>query len=99
MSDYEKVIRKADQLADEFEALKPKIDKVLFYLEDDPTTNSKGLISRLAEVENRLSDMVTQNKIDKGKKTVYFFIGGAIIWLIANFDKIVKLFSSVQIKH
>lgn len=98
MNDYEKVINKADKLTEDFDALKAKFDKVLFYLEDDDKTNTKGLISRLAAVEGQLGEMITKNQIDKGRKSVYFVIGGAIIWLISNFDKVVKLFTSIEIK-
>ena len=98
MSDYNEIIKKADKLTDDFDALKAKFDKVLFYLEDDDKTNTKGLISRLSKVENQLNEMVTKNQIDKGKKSVYFVIGGGLIWLISNFDKVVKLFTSIEIK-
>lgn len=98
MSDYEKVINKADKLSEDFDALKAKFDKVLFYLEDDAKTNTKGLISRLAAVEHQLGEMITKSQIDKGKKSVYFVIGGALIWLISNFDKVVKLFTSIEVK-
>ena len=98
MSDYEKIINKADKLDEDFDALKAKFDKVLFYLEDDNKTNTKGLISRLAAVESQLSDMVTKSQIDKGKKSVYYVLGGAVIWLIANFDKVIKFFSSIEVK-
>lgn len=98
MSDYEKVIEKADKLTDDFDALKAKFDKVLFYLEDDDKTNTKGFISRLTKVENQLNEMVTKSQIDKGKKSVYYVLGGAVIWLIANFDKVIKFFGSIEIK-
>lgn len=98
MSDYNEVIKKADRLTDDFEALKAKFDKVLFYLEDDDKTNTKGLISRLATVETQLNNMITKSQIDKGKKSVYYVLGGAVIWLIANLDKVIKFFSSIEIK-
>ena len=98
MSDYNEIIKKADKLTDDFDALKAKFDKVLFYLEDDDKTNTKGLISRLSKVENQLNEMVTKSQIDKGKKSVYYVLGGAVIWLIANFDKVIKFFGSIEIK-
>ena len=79
MSDYNEIIKKADKLTDDFDALKAKFDKVLFYLEDDDKTNTKGLISRLSKVENQLNEMVTKSQIDKGKKSVYYVLGGAVI--------------------
>ena len=99
MSDFDQVISKADKLNKDFEELKPKIEKMLFYLEDDPATNTKGLISRLTSVEKQLSDMLTETRIDKGKKSTYFFIGGVVIWLISNLDKLVAFFGSVSIKQ
>jgi len=99
MSDYKKVIINAEKLNKDFEELKPKIEKMLFYLEDDPATNSKGLISRLTSVEKQLADMLTESKIDKGKKSTYFFIGGVVIWIITNFEKVLSFFGSVNIKQ
>lgn len=99
MSDFDQVISKADKLNKDFEELKPKIEKMLFYLEDDPATNTKGLISRLTSVEKQLSDMLTESKIDKGKKSTYFFIGGVVIWIITNFEKVLSFFGSVSIKQ
>lgn len=99
MSDFDQVISKADKLNKDFEELKPKIEKMLFYLEDDPATNTKGLISRLTSVEKQLADMLTESKIDKGKKSTYFFIGGVVIWIITNFEKVLSFFGSVSIKQ
>lgn len=99
MSDFDQVISKADKLNKDFEELKPKIEKMLFYLEDDPATNTKGLISRLTSVEKQLSDMLTESKIDKGKKSTYFFIGAVVIWIITNFEKVLSFFGSVSIKQ
>lgn len=99
MSNYQEIINKSDQLNKDFEALKPKIDKMLFYLEDDAATNSKGLISRLTTVEKQLAEMLTENKIDKGKKSTYFFIGGVVIWIITNLEKVLSFFGSVNIKQ
>lgn len=99
MSDFDQVISKADKLNKDFEELKPKIEKMLFYLEDDPATNGKGLISRLTSVEKQLADMLTESKIDKGKKSTYFFIGGVVIWIITNFEKVLSFFGSVSIKQ
>lgn len=98
MERFQEVINKADKLANEFDTLKAKFDKMLFYLEDDPTTNTKGLISRLSSVEEKLSSMETKAQIDKGKQGVYFVVGGAILWLILNFDKVISFFNSIQIK-
>ena len=99
MSEYEKVISNANKLNKDFEELKPKIEKMLFYLEDDPATNSKGLISRLSSVEKQLVEMLTESKIDKGKKSTYFFIGGVVIWIITNLEKVLSFFGSVNIKQ
>lgn len=99
MSSFEEVIKKTEQLNQDFESIKPKIDKMLFYLEDDATTNTQGLISRLTKVEKRIDELLTENKIDKGKKSTYFFIGGAVIWLISNLDKLINFFSTVTPKN
>ena len=98
MSDVQKVIDKADKLSEEFELLKTKLDKVIFHLEDDATTGTKGLISRLTAVEKALTDIDTKAQVEKGRRGVYYVSGGALIWIIANFDKVISFFSRIEIK-
>lgn len=88
---------KADKLSQDVEQLTKQLDRVLMYMEDDEKTGHRGFVSRLASVELRLDALETIEKISKGKKSVYFFLGSAvvsiIIGIIKSFDSIVKLFN------
>lgn len=83
-----KVIDKADTLSKEFQAVVKKMDRVLFYLEDDDKTGQKGIISRLSDLEEKVRVLNIDKKINAGKMAVYVSIGSALLWLITNFDKI-----------
>jgi len=89
-SEAQKAIEKADRLSAEFDELVKKMDRVLFYLEDDSATGQRGFISRLSALEDRLKDMETLDKINKGKKSVWIFIGGGISAFLINADKIIN---------
>lgn len=85
----QRAIEKADALSKDFENLVKQMDRVLLYLEDDPKTGSKGFISRLTSLEERLATIETLDKINKGKKSVWLFIGGGVSALLLNADKII----------
>lgn len=85
----QRAIDKANRLSAEFDEMVKKMDRVLFYLEDDPTTGQKGFVSRLSSLEARLSNMETLDKINKGKKSVWLFIGSGATALLLNADKLI----------
>lgn len=88
--DAEKVMQKADALSKDFERLVKNVDRILFYMEDDPATNKKGLISRFESLEVRVSSMETLDKIKKGKKSVWVLIGSGITAILLNADKLIS---------
>lgn len=68
-----------------FGEMRKDVTKILFYLESDKTTNQKGLVERVKEIEGKLDELVVENKILKAKAATYGVIGGALlsglIWL------------------
>ena len=97
MSNYEEVIKKADQLSEEFNLFKSKLEKMLFYLEDDNKTGQKGIISRVSDLEDKVRDLNTDKKVNAGKLAVYVSVGGAILWIIKNFEKITSFIKKLSV--
>lgn len=90
---------KSDRLALEFDNhvsklkdFEKKLDRVLFLLDDDAKTGSLGVVRQThkntVEIENIKSDIKSKRAEDKGKKSVYIFIGGIITFIAANIDDI-----------
>lgn len=90
---------KADRLALEFNNhvaklnnFEKKLDRVLFLLDDDAKTGSLGVVRQAhknaVEIENIKNDIKTKRAEDKGKKSVYIFIGGIITFIAANIGNI-----------
>ena len=72
------------------EALTKKVDKLLFYLESDPTTNSKGLVESLGLLNNRVGVLEDDKKKLNAKVTVIASIGGFLFLVIKElWNKIV----------
>ena len=67
----------------QIDVVEKKLDKILFYLLDDPDTNSKGIVSTVKENQSRLDTMDTDIKVKKGKITILSMVGGGVISLIA----------------
>lgn len=65
-----------------------KIDRILFYLLDDPETDSKGLVSQTKELTDKVSKIETDEKVKRGKVAAITVVGSglltAIIWVIEN---------------
>jgi len=91
----QKAIDKANRLSSEFDEMVKKMDRVLFYLEDDAATGQKGFVSRLSALEERLSNMETLDKINKGKKSVWLFIGSGATAILLNADKLITAFNKL----
>lgn len=74
---------------EEFKELSNKIDRVLTYLEDDPSTGRKGIYHRIEVLDKKVVDLETINKITAAQKAVYVFVGGLIfsvsLWLYNHF--------------
>ena len=67
----------------QIDTVEKKLDKILFYLLDDPETDSKGVISTVNDNKKRLDVFDTTNKVKAGQVTVLSMVGGAAISLIA----------------
>lgn len=76
----------------EVRALSKKLDRVLYILENDDSTNEKGLVATVADNEDMLRGFIAQYKIDKAieardKKwyATIFGIAGGILATIGKF--------------
>ena len=59
--------------------LKQGLSRVLFILESDQTTNSKGLVETVRNIEQDIDEIKTQNKVDKARIATYGVFGGAFL--------------------
>lgn len=69
-----------DMAEERMEIVEKKLDKILFYLESDKTTNQKGLVERLSLLQEKVNDLLKREEIYKGKATVWGIVGGAILY-------------------
>ena len=79
--------------SDEKQALKQmddKVTKILFHLESDPRTNTKGLVEKFGIMEGQIQDLLTREKVYKAKAGVYGVFGGAILMVVK--ELIFKIF-------
>lgn len=68
----------AEQKRD-FEALTVNVKRILYILESDSRTNTKGLVEIVHDTEKRLNNIEISNKQLKSKVATYGVIGGSII--------------------
>jgi hypothetical protein len=66
------------EVLQKLELLEKNTTRILFYLNDDPKTNHKGIPSRLDEHEGRIKDLETDNVILKTEKRTAKYVAGAI---------------------
>ena len=63
--------------------------RILSYLENDPTTGSKGLVERTKDLEQIVSNIQTDEKVKRGKLAGVAIVGSAVvsvlIWVIKEF--------------
>ena len=66
-----------------------KIDKILFYLLDDPDTGSKGLVSKSNDMEEKIQNIETNEKIKRAKTAGMTIVGSGVltglIWVLERF--------------
>ena len=56
-----------------------KVGKILFYMESDTSTNQKGLVEKVSDIEKTINSMQMQTfKVG----AVFGVIGGGIGWLL-----------------
>ena len=59
--------------------LNEKVTKILFYLESDSSTNQKGLVEKVSDIEQTINKMEMQTfKVG----AVFGVIGGGVGWLL-----------------
>lgn len=63
----------------EFETLTSNVERILYILESDSKTNTKGLVELVHNSEHRLNKMELENKQLKSRIGTYGVIGGSII--------------------
>ena len=56
--------------------------KILFHLESDGSTNTKGLIESHYDMEKRLRLLELERKVEKVRSGIYGILGGAIIVVV-----------------
>lgn len=61
---------------------KAQTDRILSYLENDPTTNQKGLVDDFYLLKDEVKDIVIKEKISLGIKTFLIGLGSFIAFLI-----------------
>ena len=93
--EVEKVIQKADELSDQ-------VNRLLFYMEDDPKTGQKGFISRLYYVEQQLDKLDQERSYQRGEKAakiaIYTGIGLAVTWILTNVGNFIDFVFSLTNK-
>lgn len=62
--------------------LDEKVTKILFHLESDPRTNTKGLVEKFGIMEAQISDLLTREKVYKAKATAWGAVGGFILIIL-----------------
>jgi len=71
--------------------LEQKVDRILFYLESDRTTNQEGLVEKVNRIDRIQSDMLTREKTFKAKVSgialVLTVLFNVAIWLFNKFIK------------
>ena len=59
-----------------------KLNRILFLMEDDPTTQSVGFIARLTHIDTKINDILVREKVYKAKATVWGMVGASIISVV-----------------
>lgn len=67
-----------EKLNSKYESLDKKVDKILFYLENDNKTNKKGLVQQVTELKTDIDEIKTKERVKIGKVGVISSILGAI---------------------
>lgn len=62
-----------------------KLDRILYILENDPTTNRKGLVEQVANMQNDVHSLLDWKKEITIKAGIFGFIGGIVMTIAAWF--------------
>lgn len=71
-----------------FSALDKRLDRVLYILESDPKTNEKGLVETVNSIKKYVDVIKLEKAEEKGKATVWGFVGGFIVTTVIWVGKI-----------
>lgn len=72
--------------------LEEKVDKILSYIEDDPSTGREGLYKMLTNVQSEVKDLEGRVKdVEEKQKYVLWKVGGTGITIGGAFIYILKL--------
>ena len=61
--------------------------KILFYLESDSKTNTKGIIESHHDIEKRLRLLELERKMEKVRSGIYGIVGGGmivVVWFVVQ---------------
>ena len=56
--------------------------KILFYLESDDTTKSKGIVEMVNDTDKRVKLLELERKIEKVRSGIYGVLGGSVIIVV-----------------
>lgn len=66
--------------------IEKQLNRILFILQSDDSTNSKGLVEKVGDIRLDFYKLVEELKIQKAKRNIWAAvaggIGAAILWLI-----------------
>jgi len=73
------------------ESLEQKVDRILFYLESDRTTNQEGLVEKVNRLDRVQSEILTRESAYKAKLSgiaiVLTIVFNMAFWVINKFVK------------
>ena len=73
----------------QLDSVNKKIDRILSYLENDPSTGSKGLVERTKDLENQVNQIEVKDKVKRAKLTGFTVLGSGVltvlIWVFEHF--------------
>jgi len=81
-----------ENIYNKLDKLDTQVVRILSYLESDSKTNTKGLVERISDNENKLDKLERQQEIKSAKISVFGMIGGVlsiIIYMII--EQLIKL--------
>jgi len=73
--------------ANEERELKDSVQKIKFYLEDDPSTDKKGLVSQVNDIQHTLDELLQRETVFRTKAGIISSIAGVIGAILALIGK------------
>ena len=80
-----------DLLEEKVSDMEKNLERVLFYIENDPKTNQPGIVEKLDILNESVRNLIKREEIYKGKATVWGIVG-SVVWsgIVAAFWFILK---------